>query len=537
MKKILIVAALVFSFVAGASAQEGKTAYPAMMEISRAKASWFKTSNAAGMVVTPLYQYADLSVGYKSATGEFRRMQEGDVSALNVNTSGTGKVGGFTFWGEFDYNNVTSKETKFRTMNIDLEDDMPFYVADRNMSEWKHQAYELKAKVATPLLWDRLSFGVYGNYYAKSGAKQIDPRCTDYLYGIVVEPSALLKLGKHNLGLTFKYKVGHDRTVPVNSNNQQDQNIFIMRGLGNYTEGVIGGIGGLSTFYYNLTKIGGAFQYGFATENFNAVAEAYYTEQAIDVRQTPSKPQAMGSTFQKIAGGSFNTALNCGKNTHSLSVNGLYRKTNGIEYVQVLNTDYEVQMWETISESVRSTYELTEVDYEYNFFRNSDYGYNWMAGLSGSYSSREDKYLTPEARLKITNFFNKLFVKKNIMLNEASLVVGIEGGYNHNIDKEYNYSGPDAEAYTVQEFYLKDCSMMGAHYWMIGANVNVTFPVMKNALLYIKGSINYCRSNDKMNNHEYTKDSKGNYFWYIEADANAHRSQRCTALVSVGISF
>lgn len=537
MKKIILVAAFAIGSVIGASAQEGKVAYPAMMELSRAKATWFNTSNAAGMAITPLDQYADLSVGYNSAAGEFRRQQEGNLSELNVNTSGTAKIGGIIVWGEFDYKNTTQKETKYRTMNIDVEDDMPFYVADHRESEWKYQAYDLKVKGATPFFWDWLGFGLYANYTAKSGAKQLDPRCKDFVYSIIVEPSALVKLGKHNIGLTFKYKTGHERTVPINSNSQQDQDIYIMRGLGNFTQGVIGGIGGLGTFYYNTNRIGGAAQYGFNTKGFSAVAEGYYTIQSIDVMQSPSKPKAMGSTLQKIAGGSLNASLSCCKNTHTLAVNGLRRSTNGIEYIQVLNSDYNVQQWQTIAEYVRSNYKLTALDFEYNFFRNSDYGYNWMAGVRGNYSKEEDIYYTPESTFKVSNFFTDLFVKKNIMVDQTSIVLGINGGYNHNISLGYNYEGADADARTVMDFMFKDCSMRGAHYWTLGANFNITFPIRSNAMIYLKGSLQYYRSNDKANNYQYSEDVDGNPYLYIKTGSSAHRSQRTLANLTLGLSF
>ena len=217
-------------------------------------------------------------------------------------------------------------------MTLNLEDDLPFVVSDANVSPWKKQRYDMSMKASTPLVADLVAFGVSANYFTESGAKQVDPRCTDYEYGITVEP-ALAFSGGHTVGLSGLYRNGGVREVPVNSNSQQDQVAYILRGLGNFTDAVVGSLSGIGTFYYKRNLYGGSLQYGFGGRDLKLLAEGGYSYQMVDAFQTPTKPQRMGSTIQQKIFGKAQILAESDTVEQSYS-EGFHRTTEGVEFLQ-----------------------------------------------------------------------------------------------------------------------------------------------------------------------------------------------------------
>jgi len=524
-----------------AQAQGSKAAtYPTMIEISQAKALWFNSTNAAGMILTPMTNYNILSVGYDIKNGEYRLQQEGDRNNLNINTAGARSLGNARVWGEFTYQNSTIKDTRYNTILLEPRYDMPYYIADPNLSYWKRQTYEMSVKGASPILWDLVGFGVSANYFTKVGAKQIDPRCTSFKYGISVIPSAVFTFGeKHSAGISFTYVNSFERTSPTNSNNQQEQSAYLMKGLGNYADGVVGSLNSLGTYYYKENKIGAALQYGFNGDSFDVLAEAKNTYQVIDVMQSPTKPQRMGSTVQKITGGNIQAIINPeGDLTGKITLDGYRKNTDGIEYIQEIDKSYEVQQWVTIAKYIRSTYQFTAASLKYDLYRNSDAGYNWMAGIQGIYSNRADEYIVPNSTFKAENIYGEIYGKKNIMAGDNSILIGINAGYNYNLNGSYSYNGSNPESRVVKDMYEKDLAVMSANYYQFGVNINASFPIWKGTSLYVAGNCQYLRSTDTMNQYAYVVDKDGsNFRWNIKDDSSLKPSQRVIATISIGFTF
>lgn len=499
MKRHIIISIIALSLSFLAQAQEGSNSltYPTMMEKNRATALWFNSDNAAGMIITPLAQYSDLNVGYNIQNGEYRLQHEGNRNALGINTSGATSLGKAKVWGEFNYENITQQDTRFNTVLLDVDPDMPFYLSDGVVSPWKSQLYDMSVKAATPVLWDVVAFGASLNYFTKAGAKQIDPRSTSYKHGISVDPSVLFTLGKKNsIGLTFSYLNTFERTVPTNSDSQHDQDAFLLRGLGNFKEAVVGSFGGINTFYYKTNKVGGALQYGFNGENAGVLAQIKGYMKATDDVMTPSKPQAMGSTLQKGAGVDIQGYINGENFTNKLELNGTYKDTDGIEYLQEIDKSYEVQQWKTIAKYVRSNYKHFVGAIKYDLYRNSDRGYSWMAGFKSEYSDRNDEYILPYSLFTAKNIYNEIYGKKNFEAGSSSIVIGINAGLNSNLGGEYKYSGPCAESIVVKELFATNHSILCADYYKVGLSANVTFPVGKSTAMYVSAAGQYLNATD-----------------------------------------
>jgi len=491
MKRYLLISVMALSIALGAAAQGSKTDYPAMVELDKVSSVWFNSANAAGMTVDPLIRYNDLSFGYSLGRGDFRTQPEGNTNIFGIQTSGATNLGRGQVWGSFSYQNHSAKETRFNTMTLNLEDDLPFIVSDANVSPWKKQRYDLAVKASTPLLGNLIALGVSASYFTESGAKQVDPRCTDYEYGVVVEPSLAFHFHGHTIGLSGIYRNGKVREVPVNSNSQQDQVAYILRGLGNYTDAVVGSLSGIGTFYYNRNLYGASLQYGFGNRRIKVLAEGGYSLQFVDAFQTPTKPQRMGSTKQEKVHGQVQFIVDGDRTFHKVTAEGTIRITEGVEFLQELDKE-----WETIASYVRSDFYYDQLAIGYNFFRKNDVGYSWTAGLRGIVDYRNDAYLLPESSQLIHNATGEIFGGKNFQAGTVSILLTLRGAYRKNISSSYEYGGAEPQSVIITDFYQKDFAYNSADYFQGGARLNVAFPLRGRLAMFIQADGNYTKPID-----------------------------------------
>jgi len=539
MRKYITCIIIALGLVFTAQAQVKDIAQPAWLEYTKASALWFHTNNAAGMAVMPLSDYNQLFLSYHTEEGAYKLQQQGDQeNNLVINTNGALSLGETRLWGAFNYTNTTLNNTRYNTMLLDPTYDMPYYVADPNISWWKIQTYDMSVKAATPLYWDRIAFGATINYFTKAGAKQIDPRTTSYKYGIVVTPSMIIKLSDtHVIGLSGTYSNVFERTVPVNSNSQQDQGAYQMKGLGNWATAVVGSLSGVNTFYYKQNLVGGALQYGFHG-GFDLVAEVNHAYRVIDVIQTPSKPQRMGSTVNKTSGASIQLLFGdaC---TSKLFMDGYRKQTDGIEYVQEIDDTYEVQQWVTIAKYVRSHYQFTAATLGYELFAGKTKGYNWKAGIKGIYSDRSDEYVLPHSIFSVKNTYGELYGAKNFETRNSAILVKANVGYNYNLDGAYEYNGADENSRIVIDMYGRDLAVLTSNYIQAGLGVNLSFPISHKAAMYIEGNLQYLYAFDEIyNDVVYSSDvDETMYWWTTKARIDIMSPHRIFANFSIGFTF
>lgn len=482
----------------------------ANIELTKSKSLWFNTNNAAGLTVIPLEDFNEVSMGYGINNGNFRMSQSGkDENTLKFNTNGALNLGGIMLWGNFTYDNNTTKESRFNTNLFDPFRDMPYYVADTISSKWKRQSYDLNLKAASPILWNFLGFGCEVDYTSKTAAKQNDPRATNYYYSISVRPGFLFKVNdNHYFGLNGVYENLSERARTENSNAQQNQQVFIMRGLGNYSPGVIGS-GGLGSFYYKGNKIGGAFQYNY-NGAFNALLDVKYHYKVEDVFQSPSKPQRMGTTKQNVFEGNLQLMFD-GDYTNKLTLGYFDKSTDGIEYIQVIDESLEVQQWVTLAKYIRSNYSLQVASLKYDFFAGSDRGYSWRAGVNGEYSNQKDEYFLPNSILTAENIFANVFAKKNFNLgSKSTLLFGLNAGYSKNLNGEYIYGGVNPESVLVTNMFKNDIAFLTSDYLRFGGELNVAFVVAKKMSMFVSAQCQYLKpSSEEFSNRMNTSFSVG----------------------------
>ena len=481
MKRYFLISVMALGLALSAAAQGSETDYPARVELVKLQSAWFNSANAAGLSIDPLNRYNELLFGYGLGRGDFRPQPEGNTNILDISTSGATSLGRGYVWGSFDYKNTSAKETRFNTMTLNLENDLPFIVSDANVSPWKKQRYDMSLKAATPLAWDVVAFGVSANYFTESGAKQVDPRCYDFEYSITVEPALAFNFGGHTIGLSGIYRNGNVREVPVNSNSQQDQVAYILRGPYTYTDAVIGSLSGIGTFYYNRNLYGGSLQYGFGGRGLKFLAEGGYTYQMVDAFQTPTKPRRMGSTVQQVVKGKFQILAESETTLGRVTVEGFHRTTDGVEFLQELGVE-----WQTIAKYVRSRYRYDHLAIGYDFIRKNETSYSWMAGLRGAYDDRSDIYMLPGSVLAFKNLTGELFAKKNWMAGDVSVLGTIRGAYRKNLDSEDVFGASQKTSSDVVEFYKSMFKYESADCFNVGASLNVAFPLTGQTAMFFQ---------------------------------------------------
>ena len=457
--------------------QGGKTVTDhAAMELNFAKSLWFNSSNAAGMGITPLSDYNIVSAKYALKSGDFKLQQSGDKeTGLHFNTNGALKLGKSYLWGDFNFVDQSYKGTKYNTNSFDPCYYMPYSVSDPNLSDWRRQIYDLSLRAAAPI-GERVLLGIYANYTNKKGAKQIDPRSVPYNYSIFVQPSLVFRASpEHSFGLSFSYSNSYDRAETSNNDSQTDQNVYVMKGLGHYSSGMVGGIGGLRAFYNKGNLIGGAFQYGY-TGSYNLLLDVDYRYQVIDVFQTPSKPYRMGTTKNNTIDVNFQ-AMFPGETSHKVSANFYKRIVDGIEFIQEEDRSEVVARWKTVAKFIRSNYSYQSASIGYDLFLGTDNSYDWRLGLMADYSDRADIYYMPESTLDTKNLFGEFYAKKNFRFNTGALLFGLNLGYNNNRGGSYKYGGPDPASPVVTDFYAKDIKFLTSDFIKIGADMNLSFAV------------------------------------------------------------
>jgi len=205
----------------------------------------------------------------------------------------------------------------------------------------------------------------------------------------------------------------------------------------------------------------------------------------------------MGSTKQDLWGVDVQL-LNDGEvYMKKLAISFLDRKTEGIEYVQELDSSFDVAEWVTLAKYVRSKYSFRNLGLRYDMYAKKGSGYSWMAGVEMKHSKQSDKYLLPVSTLEADNCFWNLYAKKNFELCEkSSLLAGVNVGYNSNLDGEYNYTGAYETSETVTNMYRNDFMYLVSDYYRFGAEATYSTFVSDLTSLFVKAQFQYWAPKD-----------------------------------------
>ncbi|MCQ2158866.1 MAG: hypothetical protein MJY43_03465 [Bacteroidales bacterium] len=458
---------------------------PAAIEMDKAGALWFNSGNAAGMAVASIAPFEAVDANWHLADGDYRSYTEGNASNLTVNAEGATSLWKGKVWGKFSYSNITERDTKYNTLFLNLDEDNPFFVADANLSWWKKQKYEIALKASTPFYWDRLAFGIDASYFTESGAKQIDPRGYGSEYALSVKPGAVLEFGKHHIGLNLDYENGNMRMTPINNAYMNSWDAFILHGLGNSEKSFISLLTtGIGQVYDKKNQFGANLQYGYQGEGFRMLADVHATIRNWDFSHTPSRPEAIGSTARTDLGADISIVKENDRFFHKISVNGSMKSTDGIEYVQVFNKDYNVQAYEIVAQNIKSKYSHTEGRLYYDLVRKSRDSYSWLVGAEVDYYSRNDRYVIPVSTFDCANIFAGVHGKKQFFLKNLSISAGANAGYCKGLGGEYNYQGTSADTPVVTDYFPHELAYKTANWFCAGLDLRLSVRVLKTRTIY-----------------------------------------------------
>lgn len=455
-----------------AGAQDLIVSDKASVEENFEHALWSRSSNAAGLAGQPLSDFHLVGAGWQYVSGDFRRMQEGQRTAdLDFDTQGALRVGRIQLWGHFRYDHISVSDASYNTVLYDPFDDRQvFGVADPVPSGWKRQCYDMEFKAAMKLT-DRLYGGLHLEYTDRIGAKQNDPRCETFKYNITVKPSLVLVAGDHHFGLTAIYSNLFERSVPVLSNASEIQDVFVLRGLGNYVVDVVGN-NGLSTLFYRCNSFGGALQYGFGSSFLAEVGGLFHDTRATE---SATQPYQLGSTAKLEAWGSAQWLQPHGKWT----LEGSWSQVNATEYSQVHNL--ATGRYEVVTSSFCSSYAKIDAKLAYQrYFGDSDsVPYRWKVGGSAAFKHQDDQYFVPESRFYYDNLLLEAQAQRRMPAGISVFRMGARLGYLVSLDGDYVYSGLHPEDAPAAIWYPHDIAILTADCFRTGLSADWACPVGK----------------------------------------------------------
>ena len=472
MNRIRIYKALSFLLLLpfAAGAQEPQS--PAAVRFNLNHTLWFASRNAAGLSATPLDPYSTVGFSYAYQTGAYHRMQTGEtVSDLEFDTQGALAIGKIQLWGHFSYNNLTDRGTRFNTVLYDPYDERQvFSVADPNLSDWKRQCYAMEFKAARPF-GKSLSAGLHLRYTDRIAAKQVDPRSESYKYDIELLPGLLWHRGRSAFGLSGYYANMMERSVPVLSNVSEIQDVFVLRGLGNYVRDIVGS-GGLSTLYYHSNTYGGALQYQYSGKK-RLFAEAGAHFSATSTRESATQPFNMGSTAKSDFFASFRML---GEKS-LLTARFHYDLTKATEYTSVWNIS--TGEWEVRTQMVGSAYSGTQADLRYERYAGhlESLPYKWRFAAEAAYAGKRDIYYLPQSDFSYDNAALKAEAERLFRVGKTVLDASLSAGYQLNLSGGYHYGGSQASGAPASEWYPHDIAVMTADCLTGALSAGLSYPL------------------------------------------------------------
>lgn len=476
-----------------------KPTSPASIERLKAGSLWMDSYNGAGLVLDNLSYYSDLKFAYGYKNGDYKMNSDGERErAITVSSEGGLKFGGGYIWGSFSYVNEAQRNTLFNTTMLDFDRRMPYYTIDKNLSDFLKQSYNLAMKVASKPLWDKIILGAQAEYRTKVGAKQMDPRSESWFYSINVKPSAVVLMGNHRIGINFEYQNLVQESKTTNSDTQVNQDVFVLKGLGNGYEATVGGLQSLGMFVYKGNQVGGGLQYSYLMDDYKFLLSGNYIYGMEDVISSPSKPKKEGTVKNQELEAKL-VAIKDGDNLQRLELSYVDNKLDGIEYVQRLDNTYEVQRWVVLYKSIRSEYKEHLFSLKYDFFRGADKNYKWRAGVIAQYKKNDDIYYIPRSTEMVENLFMGVNGKYSFNLGKKSnLLVGANFVYKDNLDGHYNYGGAKPDSYIITDFMTPDFEYMTNSYSMFGGDVSYVTSISKNGRtsLFVKAAVDYYKPVD-----------------------------------------
>lgn len=483
MKKITFISLLIGLSLFSARAGGGVPSpvlNPAGLDNNFRNTLWFNSGNTAGLAFRPLAKFNNLNLTYNLEKGEFRPEHKGNsINDISLNTGGSLMLGDFMLWGDFSFRNKFEDGANYNLALYEVSDDMPYYYSDPNVSSWIKQEYELAAKMASPVLWGRMSFGLELQYITRVGAKQKDPRSETFKYNVMLLPSLAVSLGKgHILGVNGLFDNNFERSKPSLNNMMKSQKVIRSKGLGEGINAKVGDNDGVKTLSYKGMKYGGGIQYSY-TGNAELLVDIGYIARTVDGFENTKLPIRLGSTKSGDITGDIQFIFGNDK-SNKLVLDALYSSTSGFEHVQKLDDTAFRQEWVLVSSNKMTTF--TSVDaslaYDHLFGNEETKGYDWKIGAVASFVYDNWQYAAPLSYFTDMSVAAGLEGGKQFKFRKSTLMVGLSASFSKNLSGEYVYGGSRTDSWQVT-YYRNYNKYLTSDYVEAAGRVNYTFHAKK----------------------------------------------------------
>ncbi len=459
--------------------------------LNKERTLWIDSGNAALMGKSSQRPNNTAILSYDFRTGDHHLFQEPQsASDVHFNTAGCASIGKIKLWGQFSYDNLSDSGTRFNTLVYDPFDERFIYnVADTTLSDRKRQSYDMEFKMAVPLAGRHFG-GLHVRYRDRIAAKQQDPRSESTAYDVDLSPSFVFSIGSHHsLGMNILYSHYLERSAPTLSNSSLLQNVFVLKGLGNFTEDVVGS-GGLYTMYYQGNSYGGAIQYGLDS-GIELLVDAGCRLSRTELRQDATQPRDMGLSSVNDCFLDARLISERGNTLHKLSLNSLYKLTNGTEYA---TKQINGVGWEVVSKATMSKYRTLDAALSYDYYMTKDQSFLWNIHSRVRYISKNDSYVTPHSLFKYSGVSAEAGASRQFFFKRSNLTAGLQLKGYKGIDGEYVYNGARAESRPVKEWYPHDMEILSSDHVMVGADIEYLRVVKESTTIGLKTKFDYLHS-------------------------------------------
>jgi hypothetical protein len=472
---------------------------PAAYEQMKQKSQWLQTTNAAGLLLDNPVDYTELSASYDSYKGDFHRPQQGESgNDLAFDVEGAVKLKKLYTWGQFNYTRSTAEDVQYNASIIDPFRGMPYLVADTNRSEWRYQVYDLAFRVATPQTAGNLSFGLEGAYQVISGAKQRDIRTESYFYRIRVRPGLVYSVNnRHHVGINLDYYNKKEESNMSNVNVYNDQEYYVLYGLGAATRG----LGSGQTINYEGNSVGGGLQYNFQGA-LNLLLSSTYNYEVEDAEVSFTYPREAFTVKYRIWDSKLQLSKAYDRLTHFAEAGFTNREADGIEYVTVYDNTEAQEGYVTLHSDIRSKYTTRQARFDYDLAIGDEAEYDWKLGAGVRYDLKKDRYLTPYSEKKAENIAFQVRAKKNFKLSGSELdkriLLAADYSLSNNLSGHYEYNGTHPDYPVVTKLEQTDTNYLNSGYYSLAGALTYSQKLKQDLLanLFVKADYRFVKADD-----------------------------------------
>lgn len=462
------------------------------------------TDNASSLFLGSMKNYSDVNVSYEFSKGNFHRPQQAQ-SYNNYLFSAEGAItmGKFYVIGGFNFKEAFEKDVRFTSI-LNPYRGTPYIIADSTGGNWKKQTYDMWAKMASPVYFQLISFGLEGGLAVGRGAKSIDPRPQANSNSIQVAPSFTLAQGKHSIGMDFTYRRFRENSNMILYDTGNPQKIYLLKGMGQYTYDVF------STNererQYDGDGFGGGAQYGYRSDRLSIFLDGTYEnylENANDIEN--DKPRQRGRLYETTWKGQlhadFFNELHTVKQT--LFAGYYDTKRSGREIIQVFNSSSEVNAWVTSSEApCRSVASQKEWRAGYNLylFDGQANSYKWKFSLNEKLEEYTDEYAVMNSFLKFNSCTTILNAVRNFNIKKSQLLqIDVQGSSRSLRNVQKQYTPRETEDKTIENGLVNsDAMILTQDYGQLQASILYGYNLKNKNCLYVKGSCSLLQTENKL---------------------------------------